>query len=212
MTKTWDEIWQKYKGPRLPFDKLRQNQTRICRQITSQIGLARDSKIVDVGCGSGATLAMFRHLGYSNSIGIDNSQAALEACHRLFSLEPGKDVLEMDARNIEFADNSFDFVFSHGMLEHFENPLDIVSEFCRISKKWILLFQPNQTSLFGRVYWLWGKTGRATWEKEYHYSKLDYLNMLSKFRFSLADSGDYYLHTDMWLLFAKERLSASDSA
>ncbi len=210
MTKTWDEIWPKYKGPRLPFDKLRQNQTRICRQITSQIGLARDSKIVDVGCGSGATLAMFRHLGYSNSIGIDSSQAALEACHRLFSLEPGKDVFLMDARNIEFPDNSFDLVFSAGLLEHFENPpLDIVSEFCRISKKWILLSQPNQTSLFGRVCWLWQKLGRATWEKEYHYSKLDYINMLAKFGYSLADFSVFNLHGLMSLLFTKERRSAN---
>lgn len=204
MTKTWDEIWQGYKGPRLPFDRLKQNQTRTCQRIANQIGLARDSKIIDVACGSGSTVAMFRNLGYLNSIGIDNSPAALEVCQRLFSLEPGKDVLLMEARNIKFPDNSFDLVFSDGLLEHFENPpLDIVSEFCRISKKWVLLFQPNQTSLFGRVCWLWQKMGRATWEKEYPYSELDYINMLAKFGYNLADFSVFNLNGFMSLLFTK---------
>jgi ubiquinone/menaquinone biosynthesis C-methylase UbiE len=204
MTKTWDEVWQKYKGPRLSFDRLKQNQIKTCQRIVNQIGLAKNSKIIDVACGSGSTVAMFRHLGYFNSIGIDNSQAGLEVCHRLFNLEPGKDVLLMDARNIEFPDNSFDLVFSDGLLEHFENPpLDIVGEFCRISKKWVLLFQPNQTSLFGRVCWLWQKMGRATWEKEYPYSKSDYINMLAKFGFSLVDYDEFNLHGFMSLLFTK---------
>jgi hypothetical protein len=52
MTKTWDEVWQGYKGPRLPFDRLKQNQTKTCQRIVNQIGLAKDSKIIDVGCGT----------------------------------------------------------------------------------------------------------------------------------------------------------------
>ena len=204
MTKTWDEIWQGYRGPRLPFDRLKQNQTRTCQRLVNQIGLPPDSKVIDVACGSGSTVKMFRNLGYSNSIGIDTSPAALEVCQRLFSLEPGKDVLLMEAGNIKFPDNYFDLVFSDGLLEHFENPpLDIVGEFCRVSKKWVLLFQPNQTSLFGRVCWLWQKMGRATWEKEYPYSKLDYINMLAKFGFSLADYSVFNLHGFMSLLFTK---------
>jgi len=204
MTKTWDEIWQGYQGPRLPFDRLKQNQTRACRRIVGKIGLAEDSKIIDVACGSGSTLAMFRNLGYLNSIGIDSSPAALDVGHRLFNFETGKDIFLMDTRNIEFPDNSFDLVFSDGLLEHFASPpLDIVSEFCRISRKWILLFQPNQTSLFGRVCGLWQKMGRATWEKEYPYSKQDYINMLNEFGFSLADFSVFHLHGFMSLLFTR---------
>jgi len=205
MTKTWNEIWKGYKGPRLPFDRLKQNQTRTCQRIVNQIKLAKDSKIIDVGCGSGSTLVMFRQLGYSNSIGIDNSQAALDACQRLFNLEPEKDVFLMDIRNIEFPDNSFDLVFSDGLLEHFEEPPlnNIVSELCRISNKWILLFQPNQTSLFGKVCWLWQKTGRAPWEKEYPYLKQDYTNMLTKFGFRLADFSVFHLRGFMSLVFTK---------
>ena len=70
------------------------------------------------------------------------------------------------------------------------------------------MFQPNQTSLFGRMKWLWQELGRASWEKEYHYSKQDYITMLTKFGVSLADSGGFNLNEFMWLLYTKERSSA----
>lgn len=150
-------------------------------------------------------MAKFHNLGYFNAVGIDISQNALAVCIRDFALEEGKDVFLMNAKSVDFPAASFDLVFSHGMLEHFEAPpLDIVSEFCRISKKYVLLFQPNQTSLFGRAKWLWQELGRASWEREYHYSKQDYTNMLAKFGARLVDSGSINFKEDMWLLFAKE--------
>lgn len=206
--KTWDDIWRKRKGFNFLARRLTRERANNLVRILSKIELPKDSKIIDIGCGSGSCLAIFRNLGYSHSIGIDVSQNALEACNRLFSFEEGKDTFLMDVRRVEFPDNSFDLVFSQGMLEHLqEPPLDMVGEFCRIARKWVLLFQPNQTSLFGRVKWLWQKIGRASWEKEYHYSKQDYLSMLAKFGFSLVASGNINLQEEIWLLFTKERLS-----
>ena len=199
--KTWNDIWVGYK-PNFLARRLERAQAKTLTKIVNKVELPKDSKIIDIGCGSGSTLAMFRNLGYSNSIGIDVSQNALETCDRLFGFEQGKDTFLMDARSLEFPDNSFDLVFSGGMLEHFEEPpLDMVAEFCRVSKKWVLLVQPNPTSLFGRVRWLWQEIGRASWEKEFHYSKQDYLTMLVKFGLSLVDSGSINLQENMWLLF-----------
>lgn len=205
----WDDIWGRFEGISLFGRRLKREQAKALAKILNEIKLPEDSKIIDVGCGTGATLVMLRNLGYFNSIGIDTSQNALETSARLFGFEKGKDTLSMDARNIKFLDNSFDLVFSDGLLEHFENPpLDIVGELCRISKKWILLFQPNQTSLFGRVKWLYQKLGKASWAKEYPYSKRDYVAMFAKFRFSLAGFGSINLHEVMWLLLSKERTPA----
>jgi SAM-dependent methyltransferase len=204
--KTWDEIWGAYELNFLAR-RIKRRQANTLVKIADKIKLPKDSRIIDVGCGSGYILAIFRNLGYSDSIGIDVSQSALEVCNQLFGFEQGKDTFLMDARSVQFPDNSFDLLFSDGMLEHFERPpLDIVGEFCRLSRKWILLFQPNQDSLVGRTKWLWQVAGRASWEKEYHYSKLDYINMLNKFGVSLADSGGFNLNEFMWLLFRKERL------
>lgn len=203
--KTWDDIWEGYE-PNFLARRVRRAQAKTLAKIVNKIKLSKDSRIIDIGCGSGYTLAMFRNLGYFNSIGIDISPHGLELCSQLFSFKEGKDTFLMDARSIGFPDNSFDLVFSDGMLEHFKKPpLDIVSEFCRLPRKWILLFQPNQTSLFGRVKWLWQKAGRASWEKDYHYSQSDYINMLAKFGVRIADSGGFNLHEFMWLLLTKER-------
>lgn len=208
--KIWNDIWEGYEPNFLARRLNRQRQINLTR-VLNNIELPRDSKIIDIGCGSGSILAMLRNLGYSDSIGIDVSQNALKACNRLFGFKEGKDISLIDARRMGFPDNSFDLVFSQGMLEHFEEPpLDMVGEFCRISKKWICLFQPNQTSLFGKVKWLWQAAGRASWEKEYHYCKQDYVSMLAKFGFSLVASGSINLQEEMWLLFTKETLSASD--
>ena len=204
----WDDIWGRFEGISLFGRRLKGEQAKALAKIVSELKLPKDSKIIDVGCGIGANLVIFRNLGYSNSIGIDTSQNALEISARLFALRKGKDTFLMDARNIKFLDNSFDLVFSDGLLEHFEDPpLDIVGELCRISKKWILLFQPNQTSLFGRVKWLYQKLGKASWAKEYPYSKRDYVTMFAKFRFSLAGFGSINLQEAMWLLLSKERTS-----
>ncbi len=210
--KTWDDIWREFR-PNFLARRANRAKAKTLMKIVNKVGLPKDSRIIDIGCGSGSILAMFRHLGYFNSIGIDISPNALKLCSHLLGFEEGKDTFLMDASSVAFSDYSFDLVFSDGMLEHFEKPpLDIVSEFCRLSRRWILLFQPNQTSLFGRVKWLWQKVGRASWEKEYRYSKLDYINMLAKFGVSLADSGAFNLNEFMWLLFSKERLSISDPA
>lgn len=204
--KTWDDIWDEY-VPNLMARRVKRVQTKALARILSVVELPKDSRIIDVGCGSGFTLAVFRNLGYFNSVGIDISAHGLELCSQLFDFKEGKDTFLMDARSVGFPDNSFDLVFSDGMLEHFEEPpLDIVSEFCRISRKWILLFQPNQTSLSGRVKWLWQKIGRASWEKEYHYSKQNYVSMLTQFGFSLVASGNINLREEMWLLFIEKAI------
>lgn len=192
---------------------MKRQQAKALGRILGKIELPRDSKIIDVGCGSGSILAIFRNLGYFNSIGIDVSSHGLKLCSQLFGFEEGKDIFSMDARNIEFPDNFFDLVFSDGLLEHFAKPpLEIVSELCRLSRKWILLFQPNQSSLFGRAKWLWQKIGRASWEKEHYYSRSDYVNMLAEFGFGLVASGSINLQEAIWLLFSKGRLSASESS
>jgi SAM-dependent methyltransferase len=203
--KSWDDIWKYYKSNFLGR-RLKQAQAKTLARIVDMIGLPKDCKIIDVGCGSGSTLVMFRNLGYFDSIGIDSSPHSLEICCKSFAFEEGKDTYLMDARNIGFPDSSFDLLFSDGMLEHVEDALRLVSELCRLSRHYILLFQPNQSSLFGRIKWLWYKTGRASWEKEYSYCKKDYVHMLAEFGFDLIASGSINLQEEMWLLFSRERL------
>jgi ubiquinone/menaquinone biosynthesis C-methylase UbiE len=51
----------------------------------------------------------------------------------------------MDAKNLKFKDNTFDLVFSDGLLEHFKSEQDVVKiikEQLRVSKRYVLNFIP----------------------------------------------------------------------
>lgn len=121
MRKSWDEIWKNFKGLSLLGRILKRKQKKTLNKILKKIKLPKNAKIIDIGCGSGFTLAFFRELGYKNSIGIDLSRNSLALCNKFFGFKNGKDVFLMDARNINFSDNSFDLVFFDGLLENFED-------------------------------------------------------------------------------------------
>lgn len=198
--RAWNEVWKDFKGLNWFGRRLKREQRKALKKILDEIKLPKDAKIIDVGCGSGFTLAFFRKLGYDNSIGIDLSKNSLAVCNKLFNFKNGKDVFLMDARSIKFPDNSFDLVFSDGLLGHFEDFSAIAKEFCRISKSWILLFQPNQTSFFGRLKKFAENFMKTSWEKEYFYKKEDYAKVFSEFGFNLVNSGGINLNEQIWLL------------
>jgi len=106
---------------------------------------------------------------------------------------------------MRFPDNSFDLVFSDGLLEHFKDFSTIAKEFCRISKKWILLFQPNQTSFFGILKRFGEKFIRVSWEKEYLYKKEDYVKTFSNLDFNLVKFGGINFNEEMWLLYKGQK-------
>jgi cyclopropane fatty-acyl-phospholipid synthase-like methyltransferase len=86
----WDEIWENFKGLNWFGRRLKKEQGRVLKKILSEIKLARSAKIVDVGCGPGFTLSLFRGLGYDNSIGIDLSNNSLTLCNKLFGFKGEK--------------------------------------------------------------------------------------------------------------------------
>ena len=114
--------------------------------LIKKLGLKRSSRTIDVGCGIGRTLRMFRNNQFFNSIGIDNSKNAIRLCERN-GLRRNKDVFLINAKKTPFSDNEFDLVFEEGLLEHFKNFQPFIDEMCRISKKYVVLIQPNKFSL-----------------------------------------------------------------
>lgn len=127
---------------------LRARRLDIIRDIIS--GLDQGYSVVDLGCGAGTTLDLFRKAGFNNSIGIDFVQKSLERC-KCFGFVEGKDVFFMDAGETIFQDQRFDIVFSEGLWEHFPDPRRYIVEAARICKKYIIVIQPNHYTLFGRL-------------------------------------------------------------
>ncbi|MGI8491844.1 MAG: class I SAM-dependent methyltransferase [Acidimicrobiales bacterium] len=85
-------------------------------------------RAVDVGCGTGETLAALSRTGLASPVGTDLSQYVLKhACIRSpFSL------LRSSAENLPFADGSFACLTSLDVIEHLDDDLKAVEEYIRV--------------------------------------------------------------------------------
>jgi len=61
-------------------------------------------------------------------------------------MNPVKNTALMDATDLKFNDNSFDIVFCRALLHHVENVNKIVREMKRVSRKYVVLLEPNRNN------------------------------------------------------------------
>jgi ubiquinone/menaquinone biosynthesis C-methylase UbiE len=85
-------------------------------------------KLLDVGCGTGHQLAHWRTLGYEVA-GIDGSAEMLTHAREN---NPGAEILEADARELPFADASFDRVTSIEVLRYLPDAQPAIDEMARV--------------------------------------------------------------------------------
>jgi len=138
----WTIHWQDKSG-----------ETTICKRRVVNILDKYDfkgKKVLDAGSGTGYFSNIFLMKG-AKVYSLDFSEKALELTGK-----NAKDTILVhgDVRKIPFPKNSFDYIFSDGLLEHFDNPKEILKEFKRVLKKngIIITFVPNKFS-----YWLFAK-------------------------------------------------------
>jgi len=93
---------------------------------------ARSQKVLEIGCGLGTDGAQFAEAG-ADYTGVDLTDAAVELARRRFELFglSGK-FQTADAENLDFADESFDLVYSHGVLHHTPDTAKAVKEVHRV--------------------------------------------------------------------------------
>jgi len=100
--------------------------------IAADFRSTRGLKVLEIGCGLGTDGAQFAEAG-ADYTGVDLTEAAVELARRrfeLFSL-PGK-FQTADAENLAFADDSFDLVYSHGVLHHTPETEKAIKEIHRV--------------------------------------------------------------------------------
>jgi ubiquinone/menaquinone biosynthesis C-methylase UbiE len=167
------------------------------RQIIKVLKEIKPRVILDVGCGIGRTVNVFKKSGF-NARGIDNSESSISFCKK-----NGLEADLMDASRINFTDNFFEAVFAEGLLEHFENYEPFVKEMTRVSKKYILLIQPNAHSVFGKLL-NWGiEHFTKDNVKEIPYRMEDYAKTFEKYDCKLLSNKGAALNTFRVLLFEK---------
>lgn len=100
--------------------------------VTSQM-LNRDSLVLDMGCGTGRwTKYVAGKAGFVEAI--DPSKAVLSAAY-LLKEQPNIRITQTSVSNIPFRDESFDFVFSLGVLHHIPDTRKAMQETVRKLKK-----------------------------------------------------------------------------
>ncbi len=95
----------------------------------------RDSKILEVGVGSGLTLP---HIPSTiNYTGIDINQRMLQEAQKKRKLLGRRKVtLEvMDAKKLAYKDNTFDLVVAASVITAVDSPLKVMKEMIRVTKK-----------------------------------------------------------------------------
>jgi len=92
---------------------------------------------LDVGCGIGVFAYYLPPI--PSVIGIDISRLMLST-----SPLPRNKLVQGSVSHLPFSNESFDLVGSWDVLHHIENPLPAIQEMSRVSKRWVVLFEPNR--------------------------------------------------------------------
>ena len=87
------------------------------------------AEVLEVGCGTGADLLQFAKHG-AIATGVDLTERHLDlARRRVGSLAT---VLKADMRQLPFENGTFDYVYSHGVIHHSDEPEKVAREILRV--------------------------------------------------------------------------------
>ena len=142
-------------------------------------------QLLEVGCGVGLDLAKFAR-GGAVVTGIDLASVSIDLAQKNFAHNQLSGQFEvMDGQAMTFADNSFDVVYAHGVLQYAANAQQMVQEIYRVLK-------PGQQAImmvYNRISWLtlMSKLTKVGLEHEdapvlKKYSQAEFEAMLSPFK------------------------------
>ena len=94
-------------------------------------------KVLDVGCGPGSlTVDIAKHMQPGGHVtGIENVPDPLDGARKLAEQEGVDVTFEVgDAMHLPYADDSFDLIFAHQVLQHVAQPLEMLTEMRRVAR------------------------------------------------------------------------------
>ena len=144
--KAQDQYWERTRY-RDAHDPIAKAYAEPKMAYISRFANIQQSRILDVGCGTGVFTTPLSALAAS-VIGVDYS------AHMLRGNRSGH-LAQADAARLPFASGAFDLVFSANLLHHSAEPQAIVREMARVTKRYVVLVEPNRSNplmfLFGVI-------------------------------------------------------------
>lgn len=175
----WDKSWEKISSTINEQDVWLLTD-RIKFQYLSKL-VPKGARSLEVGCGSAKLSILLAQYGV-HVVGLDLSIEALKVAKRNFALVKAQGgLVHGDAFQLPFADEQFNIVFSTGLLEHFRDPVPLVTEMVRVLRPGGLFFSdvaPLKFSLLRMGYYLRGYHRHE--RNEYHYTARDIKEWLEK--------------------------------
>lgn len=129
----WDKHWAKFKASQACNVK----SYPLYSDIVSYLPAKKTNKILEAGCGIGCWCAHLSQIGYKNVVGLDFSETAVKAARENAR---GVSIIRGDIRNLPFPDETFAFILSLGVVEHFKDPMSVIGEMARVLKSGGILF------------------------------------------------------------------------
>jgi ubiquinone/menaquinone biosynthesis C-methylase UbiE len=194
--------WEKDHGfRRYDHPVVRRFALQRVQYIAKQLKLQQIENALDVGCGDGfSTYYMRQHI--SQIVGVDRSRQMLSR----HPLAPASRVCLADALELPFPDNSFDLVYGWEVLHHIADPLRVVIEMTRVSRRYVLLAEPNRNNPAQFLFAVWDREHRWVLRYSLHYMRR--LFTLAGLKVQHSDQGGWIFPnvTPIWLLPLLERI------
>jgi len=146
------DVSEQRPGSRAFFDDLDQYHFEKLHHLLRLVDFDgyRGRSVLDVGCGAGVDLARFAR-GGAQATGVDVAPSAIDLARANFAQQGLVGHFEVaDGEHLPFADNAFDLVYAHGVVQYTAHPGRLVDECRRVLK-------PGGEAIFqvyNRVSWL----------------------------------------------------------
>ena len=172
LKKQWDEYW---KGREV---KTTINKERMMEVLKRHV----KGKVLDVGCGSGFFSKFFTDMNCK----VFSLDYANEPLKLTGSLDKEIKLIKGNVLRAPFEDETFDLIFSDGLLEHYKNPISLVHKFAKLVKEGgiVATFVPNLIS-----YWIFIKRFKLGKIKEYRFGLNKLIDMHEKSGLKIIESG-----------------------
>ena len=131
------EFWENIKNRRTPFHPAVKAFAKPKVNIVSGIIQSPKARLLEVGCGNGF---------FTTYLKDEWDVTALDRSKKMLLLNPYKCIVQGEVERLPFGDESNDIVFSTNLLHHIEEPLTATKEMARVSKKYVVLVEPNRNN------------------------------------------------------------------